>query len=270
VVVTALRILVGPGGGLLDCLDPALRCELEVRDDAGTSAVVQLWFDPELPLPGAPSLFVDPATGLGDRDEVRVVVADLLGASYDLSLCPRGPDRDGACTPVGSGSLRGPLGLAALPVRLPRLLADGAGTVDCALAPGCELRLTGPQPTDPEGERSVAVAFDPRRPLLSPIVAFVQPSAEQPPDLVVATGGTDVPVVALCAAALPDEACRRVVGSPEPRGPGVWSWPGEPWFADLGCPASCDAVVVGDPGYPPVRSPTTGVVATPGEGNAPD
>jgi hypothetical protein len=270
VVVTALRILVGPDGRLLDCLDPALRCELEVRDDTGASAAVRLWFDPDLPLPGPPSLFVDPAVGLGDRDEVRVVVAELLGTTYDLELCPREPGRGGACAPVGSGSVRGPSGLATLAVRLPRLLADGGGTVDCAMAPGCELRLSGAHPTDPAGVRSAVMAFDPGRPLLLPLVAFERPAAGGPPGIVVATAGSALPTVALCAAGAPDETCRRVVGSPEPRGPGVWAWPGEAWFADLGCPASCDAVVVADPGYPPVRAPTLGVAPTASAGTASD
>ncbi len=270
VVLTALRILVGPDGRLLDCLDPALRCELEVRDDAGASAVVPLWFDPDLPLPEPPSLLVDPAVGLGDRDEVRVVVAELLGATYDLELCPREPNRDGACAPVGSGSVRGPSGTATLAVRLPRLLADAAGTVDCAVAPGCELRLTGPHPTDPAGVRSVVVAFDPARPLQLPLVAFEQPPEGGAPGIVVATGGSVRPMVALCAPDTPDETCRRVVGTPEPRSPGVWAWPGEAWFADLGCPASCDAVVIADPGYPPVRAPTLGVAATSSGAAAPD
>jgi hypothetical protein len=274
-VVTALRVLVGPDGAPLDCLAVDLHCELDVTDGGpggGAAVVVRLWFSPTAPPPGDPSLLAAPTVGLGDRDEVQVLVAELLAAPYALEVCPAtdppvpatptaGTPAAG-CTPVAT--VQGPVGTGSVAVVVPRIVGPGTGTVqDCAAAPGCVLRLRGPHPRDPAGAVAVVpLTFDPLRPLVLPLVVVEPPpatDASAPVVVRVLAPGDVRPTLSVCAtgAGPDDPAGCRAGGEPVRQPDGTWRWdlviPAS--VGGASCPAGCDVVVAGEPGYPPVRTP---------------
>jgi hypothetical protein len=255
--VIALRVLVGPDGPL-DCAAAWTECTLEVSDGA-TTVSTRLWFDPTLPLPGVPALVVEDGQGLADRQEVRLTVTELLAAEYGLSLCPATPAgvAGQGCEPVGTGSVRGPVGLAVLTLSLPRRIGDGNAPVDCARPPGCALRLAGPHPTEPgEAVAFAPVGFDPSLPLLLPMLD-VRASGER---FVVRAlvAGEAVPALAICPPGADPSGDRCRPAGPGRRGPdGVWEWQVREDSASMpaDCSEGCEAVVTADPAYPPAKAP---------------
>ncbi len=139
--------------GIDDCAVDA--CVLRVTVFPFDQVDVVLAFDTSIPPPPAPSVTVEPATGLVDRQVVDVQLHDVEPGSFvELQLCAVG---ESACHVEVSQSVDGPA--ATIPMSLPHVGRDG---VDCAVTP-CELRV-GLFGAD-SYSFAVPVAFDPDAPL---------------------------------------------------------------------------------------------------------
>lgn len=250
---TAPRVLAGPLGPV-DCAAPGGRCELEVRDSAGSVATVRLWFDPAVPPPDPPALLAAPTSGLTDRHEVQLVFANLLGARYELALCVAGAPSP--CRPIGPGAVNGPLRTSALNVTVPRLIAGESGSVDCGASAGvCVLRLAGPGPAGP-GDHVVEVplTFDRAQPLQLPLLALDPGDGDGAPALLVLPPAGTRPTVDLCPeAADPASGGCTAAGAGVRSDDGVWRWPLDSLAPGTGCSPGCEVVVTVDPAYPAVR-----------------
>ena len=139
--------------GVDDCA--VSTCVLRVTVFPFDQVDVALAFDTSIPPPPVPSVTVEAATGLVDRQVVDVQLHEVEAGSFvELQLCAVGAS---ACHVQVSQSIDGPT--ATIPMSLPRLGRDG---VDCAVTQ-CELRvgLFGAELYS----FAVPVSFDPDAPL---------------------------------------------------------------------------------------------------------
>ncbi|WP_285530415.1 neocarzinostatin apoprotein domain-containing protein [Streptomyces lavendulae] len=146
------------GAGTFDCrtANVANPCRLALTDNSGiVLAAVPLHFRPDGALETPPTVRVDPSEGLVDGQSVRVtgrgyepryhsVVLECAAGSTEATGC-RSRVRPPATT--DQGRLDETIGLSAT------FTANDGRTVDCRVAPGCEVVVLG---TRVRGPRSVS------------------------------------------------------------------------------------------------------------------
>ncbi|MEV7543941.1 neocarzinostatin apoprotein domain-containing protein [Streptomyces sp. NPDC089915] len=146
------------GAGTFDCrtATAAHPCRLALTDNTGAVlTTVPLSFRPHGALEAAPTVRVDPSEGLADGQSVRVTGRGYEPQYHSVVLeCAAGTAEAEGCRTRGRPPATDDQGRLDEEVALSAAFTANDGrTVDCRVAPGCEVRVLG---TRVRGPRSVS------------------------------------------------------------------------------------------------------------------
>lgn len=171
-----LRRIIDAPGGSVDCASAPGTCELlAFASSPDAASLASLDFDPDGPMPVPPSVTVEPATGLLDRQQVTISGTGFVGGAWvDISTCEViAGEVSYVCRWYDTNVTTDETGAFTTTLGLRRLLSGGDDVVDCAVA-SCVVQAVT---YDQLYERATSpVAFDPDAPLPPPPSLTADPS----------------------------------------------------------------------------------------------